>query len=809
MRGFAALLVLGAIGGAFWRVHALHQIAESGAPAAAGVAEDEKLFAELLAAGVLIPRADGGLDRLPEDFLLRQRAAGASLPPQEARRRDRQSELLKLYDHSAVGAIVRKQVELWNQTRRVVAIRDDRPRAGEEPRNEWRATNLKGRPLPPGAIVPETFGFIHDGRLTPGFSDWRTVADSPDRVHFLSEVSVTEPTTLTVQVIGTPETVPTGAEVKALELPFPDGCPAPARAHIVTIPLDPAAAPVALEITAAPSVNCASRMHGLSIGLIGDAAGAGQRYGFRPVKRSKPGSKFAIRTADGIHLTGETGTGRPTEDSFRLGLVPIVGTSAGDSFSLSGLLASSRLPAEGVTVDLTIRARHQAAAQEALAWGMARFPDDDQWAGERKGALVVLDAETGAILAAANYPFVPEGVHPWDYASFSQAFPLRDPSSIIAWEVVDKHNTPGSTFKPVVSVALMRKAREAPEFGSQARELMEGVPTAELGAKLGVPAGAGSYAPPGSTRSIKNFGGRSLASYQDTPLRDAACGPAIEDHNIGLRQMVKHSVNHWFARMAVMMEQPKIDAYVDRIAQSNGDAFAAPDLDIFRTARALGIDDKAPLDLASNVPAAFGLKRFRGVANDILYSQHSKNALGQMAFRKSQRGIRRLALFTAAQNGIGQSVSAAPLHMAQATAAIASGRRVRAHLLSRWGQHPLAPPEAPSLEVSPDLLALLHQGMKAVPENGTAAGAFREMTEFRCRTYGKTGTADVSKGAGYNTGWFVGWRDPEGPRQRRIAFACMTTHATGRYRFGGSACAPVVARMLASLEPQMEKAENR
>jgi cell division protein FtsI/penicillin-binding protein 2 len=86
--------------------------------------------------------------------------------------------------------------------------------------------------------------------------------------------------------------------------------------------------------------------------------------------------------------------------------------------------------------------------------------------------------------------------------------------------------------------------------------------------------------------------------------------------------------------------------------------------------------------------------------------------------------------------------------------------------------------------------------MKAVPEVGTAAGAFAQSPEFRCRVYGKTGTAEIDKSKSYNSGWFIGWMEPAAAGERRLAFACMMTHAFGPLRTGGGACAPVVNRML-------------
>ena len=106
---------------------------------------------------------------------------------------------------------------------------------------------------------------------------------------------------------------------------------------------------------------------------------------------------------------------------------------------------------------------------------------------------------------------------------------------------------------------------------------------------------------------------------------------------------------------------------------------------------------------------------------------------------------------------------------------------------------------APELGADPALLTLLREGMKAVPEVGTAAGAFAQSPEFRCRVYGKTGTAEIDKSKSFNSAWFIGWMEPAQAGERRLAFACMMTHATGPLRTGGGACAPIVNRMLSGV----------
>ena len=88
--------------------------------------------------------------------------------------------------------------------------------------------------------------------------------------------------------------------------------------------------------------------------------------------------------------------------------------------------------------------------------------------------------------------------------------------------------------------------------------------------------------------------------------------------------------------------------------------------------------------------------------------------------------------------------------------------------------------------------------MKAVPEVGTAPRTFSR--PLACRMYGKTGTAEIDASRSYNTGWFIGWREPIYEGERRLSFACMMTHATGGMRFGGSSCAPVIGTIMEALE---------
>ena len=83
-------------------------------------------------------------------------------------------------------------------------------------------------------------------------------------------------------------------------------------------------------------------MSGLAISQVKDAAGNYTKYHWRPVGRSRPANQFVLTTSDRVLLTDAEGRGKPTDETYRLGLVPIVGFGPSDTFALSGLVAQTR-----------------------------------------------------------------------------------------------------------------------------------------------------------------------------------------------------------------------------------------------------------------------------------------------------------------------------------------------------------------------------------------------------------------------------------------------------------------------------------
>jgi hypothetical protein len=158
----------------------------------------------------VVPREDTGLDIAAADYVLIRRAQGNREDEEEGISQGEQESLLKDLYESPAGIIVRTQVRLWNETRRIAAIRDSRNvREGDANKVLWTATNETGHPRQLGSLVPETFGFVNKNDIPEGMGDWVSVAspEGTQRVVFSTRVEGhTGP--LRIQVIGNPVKVP-------------------------------------------------------------------------------------------------------------------------------------------------------------------------------------------------------------------------------------------------------------------------------------------------------------------------------------------------------------------------------------------------------------------------------------------------------------------------------------------------------------------------------------------------------------------------------------------------------------------------
>jgi hypothetical protein len=149
--------------------------------------------------------------------------------------------------------------------------------------------------------------------------------------------------------------------------------------------------------------------------------------------------------------------------------------------------------------------------------------------------------------------------------------------------------------------------------------------------------------------------------------------------------------------------------------------------------------------------------------------------------------------------------------MARLAASLATGARVQPHLAADWYGDAVRVDSGPALVGN---LGLLRAGMRAVVQVGSAAQAFAQVFgdrldgPLRCNTYALTGTGQVGSGSrsrglqGISSAWFVGWHQPAAGEP--LVFACMVSHAHGDdSRTGGQVCAPIVARLLDRLYPDV------
>ena len=776
MRVFVLVAALCWLGVA-WR---LGQLGASGGAPAHGPSEDALLFRRALDAGLLRAEPDGTLRPVPRDHFLAAAWRGETVNEADAR-------LLAELWNSPAGSAVRAELALWNAGRALAAVRDDAPPGVRT--LGWRVFSCNGAPRTSGGLVPEIYGFLHQGRLRPGFGPWQ-VASGEECVEFRNRYSAPAPVAFEIWYVGQAEGREDARPLHPERLPKSPPClkaPGALAAGKLAVAAtgwrrvgDGFEREVRLRLT--PARQPLLRVAGVKPGIDPKSC----RFVWQEDQATPTAGKrgYRVSSVDGLLLLD--GQGRPTEAARKLGLLPLVGFGRADAFSVGGLLARSALPRPGYELTLTLDSRLQKAAQTVLREGLQEmFGPDDPYAEARRAALVVLNADDGAILAAAGLPELPPGpLQDWDLAAFARVYPSLDPLRVRAWEApLDRHDAPGSTFKPVTALAALAAAQQRSDIA----EMLEGWDKKRFVKETGLALNAGAMDPYAGIRGgwpdkrrrlLHNFHGTSFLNLiRKRRLRAPECSkekspPAA----LGLPQALRESLNLWFAALELR---------VDGAAAKALDQYKTPDPPAWldRAMRRLGFD--RPLALTAGAPeflSAWGRPTLPAV-KATLWSDP------------------RPARWVLAQNAIGQGVAASPLHMARLAASLATGGTVQPHLVASWDGEDVDLPEPEPWGLDLDLL---RAGMKAVPEVGTAARAFRKQfrgrlnSPLRCNTWGKTGTAQVRGKNGrarYVSAWFIGWHRPaEGPP---LAFACQVTHAHGRgHNSGGSVCAPLVARFL-------------
>jgi hypothetical protein len=552
-------------------------------------------------------------------------------------------------------------------------------------------------------------------------------------------------------------------------------CTSPDQVEVLDLLLSPGArelvleaSPLGMDVLATPGD---ARYRHL---VVRDGRLAWQALAATPPRGRAPMSALEIELADrqGALLWHD---GLPTEAAREAGLATLLGVRAEQADSVAGMLA--RLPARTgrrqaqLTIDLALQRTAQAALD---CIGMRR----GRWDGEaclggaappagRQAGVVVLDTETGAILAAAGSGTAPVDRSNWlEARAFDRIDPATSPLRLPAFQHDGgSWRSPGSTFKIVSSLGLELAARNDPRLDA----LLDGMPLP----------GINTYA------SSRGWDFRTEApAYPEhgrariTNFRDQGLDRHAQDGRLGLAQALTYSLNTWFAWTGELSDR-------SLFGRPEGGApdlqpLAPSSLDTVRPivamARRLGFGEALRLDgglLPPDYPwSSWDALQTTPAGIDPVHTRHE---LRQMA--------------------IGLRMQATPLQMALVAGAVGQGRIIHPHLLAALDGRAAEATQGEPLGVRLDRI---RAGMKGVVDAGTAASAFRApaLAQVRRGLSGKTGTAPVGDGS-LATVWFTGFLEPGSlPNQRhRLALAVFVSHSEAT---GGEHAAPVAAAVLGS-----------
>ncbi len=785
--------------GAYLRLDYLHHLdSKDRITTDAPATEVERLFDALKANNLLTVGVNGKACLMPADAILAQKAADAGIlvsepgnacPTQlEKQASFKKKRLLNKVYTTQVGKILRQWLIYWNNSRQLTAIRDNRPSIQNRPTTtesqKGSCSSLELRQMNSAwkvqcsnwyHHVPPEFGYVLNKVLEPGFGKWLA---TKQQTIYTTELDLAQKYTLTLQIIGVPgklvvRSLKTGKKLKTnpkklacypkdSKYVLGGGCIIHKRRHLqalayqLRLTLSPGR--YRLELPIQPVLNQKPDNRNLPIALKDDSLIWNRKredYGGTN-KMARPFTKFVVRTRDGQALTDKMGCGSPRPIVADYGLTAFVGYSRNDYNTLSGLIARSAIPS-GSEVRLTLDSPLQDIAQKELKNFSQRFKKNTK---KRRAAVVILDAKTGAILAAANIPSPVYALPHWDRTAFAVTWPDRDPFRFTPWQGLSVHSTPGSTFKLVTALAAIKASQENPSL----KKMLEGLNPRNFYRMTKFSINASCYKPSRSTSKICNFNKNGM-------LRSLTNG------KLGLPEAIRDSLNIWFVRLGVLMDKKNLDS-------------GGPDTWLAKQARALGFGETFSLfPKVDGLPNILACPNTRG---DALCA-----ATGNLDLYHSELGARLQRL---AQNSFGQGVQTTPLQMARLALTLATGRLFKPTLLQDWPGQTFTP-EWQNLSWDPKLIKLLHQGMKAVPIRGTARRPFANSPN-RSWVYGKTGTAQTQKikNSFLYSGWFIGWRNtPTSENDKvgkpEIAFACMISHLPDRY-YGGNSCGKIMAKIL-------------
>jgi len=751
--------------------------------------EDRELFEAAVARGMIGLTERGLIDYVPADRLVAAELTGKPLDRGDA-------AVVKQLHRWASGERVQAAIAQWNAERRTAAVRvagNTALVARAEERHAWSVLS-DGMPLVvERGLSDEQLRFMD--RAVAGAGEWLRVsrwpagvsAEAMDRGEVVFSLA-TRPEDagqmVQVSVIGRTQRV-VGAEIVRNEgICTARACRGGDDIQLLTLRVGRDAQsglpPTALELVVVPSSTVVASARARSdqpIGVVPEPglASAPRRLEWHEGNIRLPGDRevpaqVTLTAVDGTELSVN---GRPTAAAQQLGLAPLVGVAPAHGNSVAGVL--SRLPQEAVTAQLTIDPALQAASLrvlECVGHHNGRFEHGACVRGqaapvERRTGMVIMDADTGAIVAAAAAPRAEVEGTARDWLAVDRYHPAR---SLLRWTPWAHDGggrfSPGSAFKVVDSLALEALAKKSPEI--------ERVLAGQSGAAtnwaqhkgLQFSMTSACYPSPcaGSQAQVTNY-------HDHTPQHYVGAG------GFGLPEALGYSLNTWYSMLVESVDNAALSGHSEVRALTPGA------LDSLRPtvamAERLGFGRAWRLD-GGLLPVSMRLR-----PDDLLLATPSRfDPIDDVG------DVRRLAL--------GLRMQATTLQMALVAASVATGAVPTPMLLAGMDGR-AAVPQRQALGVRTDRI---RAGMALAVSSGTARGAFarRELDGVRRLVWGKTGTAPHGDEA-RNNAWFVGGLEPGAlPGQtRRLVFAVQVSN-TGSGETGGARAATVVAELLTQLQ---------
>jgi len=765
--------------------------------APANALEDQTLFEQLQAAGMVRLSTDGAIELAPRD-LPQWLAAADSQRAAELRNWQQikpgaaTHKLFKRLYYQADGAYVRQQIDIYNSERRLLAWRVKAP---DGMALEWRATTGSGDA--PVMIATTSQMPVSASRmfasLPQGWQAWTRVARWPQ----MAESQGSRPT---VRLTLALPHAAAGGEVLHLLLAgriapasAPAGSITGASAQFTPACTGRACAGGGDVQQIALTLQAGARSIQLDVQPLDFNAPEDQKYRHLRVANGRviwqalaPGDNIASRAAtpSPVQLEDRNGNplwtdGAPSEAAMEAGLAPLLGLNSEHANSIAGMLA--RLPASDGTVHarLTLDLPLQALSQRVLdcvamqrgRWDAGHCAGAQSAPEGRHAGIVILDTETGDILAAAGAGAGHVSNANWaEVRDFDRTSPARSPLRLPALQHDGgAHQSPGSTFKVVSALGLEIAAQSDPQIDA----LLGGLPLPAIN-RLAAQRGYGFQT--------------DAASYPLNPrlahvtnYREQSLDRRAQEGRLGLAQALTYSLNTWFAWSSELSDRSlfgRPDGGAPDLQALDPDALDSI-RPIFAAAHRLGFEQALRLD-GGLLPVDFNWRPWDALQATPAHIDpiHTRHELRQMA--------------------IGLRMQATPLQMALASAAIGQGGVVAPRMLLSLGRTQSSVPAAQPLGIRLDRIKA---GMKGVVDVGTGAGAFRgaALAGVRPGLYGKTGTAP--SGEDTATVWFTGWLEAGSlPGQaHRLAMAAFVSHSDTT---GGEHAAPVIAAILSALAAQ-------